>query len=121
MESYNGIPGQGYRYRNQRFTQHETGIVRLGVEAHWSDARIARALGRSVQAVKSHRRSRELIKHPKFTAHEHGIVKSGIEARWTDAQIALAIGRSLQTVKGYRRRRGMLKRRRRGLPVVLAN
>jgi hypothetical protein len=65
MESYNGIPGQGYRYRNQRFTEHETGIVKLGVEAHWSDARIARALGRPESAVRRHRYLRGILKQRK--------------------------------------------------------
>jgi DNA-binding CsgD family transcriptional regulator len=120
MEHYNAVPGQGYRYRNQRFTEHEKSIVKLGVEAHWSDSQIGRALGRSESAVKNHRRWHELIKHQKLTERERSIIKSGIEARWTDARIARAIGRSLETVKGYRRRRGMLKRRRRGLVAALA-
>ncbi len=62
MDIFNGIPGQGYRYRNQRFTEHETGIVKLGAEAHWSDARIARALGRPESAVRRHRRLRGIHK-----------------------------------------------------------
>ncbi len=62
MEIYNGIPGQGYRYRQQRFTEHETNVVKLATEARWSDARIARMLGRPESAVRRHRRLRGILK-----------------------------------------------------------
>jgi hypothetical protein len=64
METYNGVPGQNYRYRGQRFTEHETGIIKLAVEARWSDARIGRALGRPESAVRRHRRLRGILKQP---------------------------------------------------------
>jgi hypothetical protein len=66
METYeNGIPGQGYRYRYQHYTEHETGIVKLGVEAHWSDARIGRALGRPESSVRRHRYLHGILKQRK--------------------------------------------------------
>lgn len=62
MEIRNGIPGQLYRYRQQRFTEDEARIVALGIEAHWSDARISRVLGRPKHAVRRHRRLRGMLK-----------------------------------------------------------
>ncbi len=62
MEIYNGIPDQVYRYRQQRFTEHETNVVKLATEARWSDARIARMLGRPESSVRRHRRLRGILK-----------------------------------------------------------
>ncbi len=62
MDIQNGIPGQGYCYRQQRFTEHETSVVKLATEARWSDARIGRMLGRPEDSVRRHRRLRGITK-----------------------------------------------------------
>ncbi len=51
-----------YRYRRQRFTEHETSVVRLATEARWSDARIGRMLGRPAESVRRHRRLHRINK-----------------------------------------------------------
>jgi hypothetical protein len=53
-----GIAGEGYRYRHQKFTEHEKGIIALGVEAKLSDASIARLLGRPTSSVTKFRLKR---------------------------------------------------------------
>jgi hypothetical protein len=62
MEIHIGTLGQFYHYRNQRFTENEAAIVKLAVEARWSDARIARVLGRPERSIRSHRRTRGILK-----------------------------------------------------------
>jgi hypothetical protein len=57
-----GIAGEGYRYRNQKFTEHEKGIVALGIEAKLSDASIARLLGRPTSSVTNLRQKRGMDK-----------------------------------------------------------
>jgi hypothetical protein len=62
MAIFNGITGQGYRYRHQKFTEHEEGIVALAVEASYSDAKIGRLLGRPENSVKKLRHRRGWLK-----------------------------------------------------------
>ncbi len=45
-----------YRYKNQRFTPFEEGVLRLAVEASYTDTEISLMLGRSYHAIRRHRR-----------------------------------------------------------------
>lgn len=52
-----------YRRRNQRFSAYEEGVLRLAVEARYSDKAIGRMMGRSEDAVRRHRRLMQLPKY----------------------------------------------------------
>ncbi len=56
-----------YRRRRQRFTSYEEGVLRLAVEARYSDAAISRMTGRSEDAIRRHRRLMQLPQYCKRT------------------------------------------------------
>jgi hypothetical protein len=54
-----------YRRPGQRFSGYEEGVLRLAVEARYSDNAISRMTGRSENAIRRHRRLMQLPKYRK--------------------------------------------------------
>jgi hypothetical protein len=63
-----------YRYRGQRFSPYEEGVLRLAVAARYSDKAIGRMMGRSESAIRNHRRLLQFVKYRGRRAATAGII-----------------------------------------------